>query len=85
MSEVEKFDQWLRKINSIHLCSREKMDRAFEIIRTNKTKQLTKHITQTIEQDGFSWFEYNMGAITLIEFSLSDLTKRIISIDPTLN
>jgi hypothetical protein len=42
-------------------------------------------ITQTIEQDGFSWFEYNAGAVTLIEFSLSELVKRIVAINPTLN
>jgi hypothetical protein len=42
-------------------------------------------ITQYIEQDGFSWFEYTVGPITLVEFSLSNLVKRIISIDPTLN
>jgi hypothetical protein len=42
-------------------------------------------ITQTIEQDGFSWFEYNTGSITLIEFSLSELVKRIVAINPTLN
>jgi hypothetical protein len=42
-------------------------------------------ITQTIEQDGFSWFEYNTGSIILIEFSLSELVKRIVAINPTLN
>jgi hypothetical protein len=42
-------------------------------------------IKQHIKQDGFSWFEYNMGAITLIDFSLSELVRRIIQIDPTLN
>jgi len=42
-------------------------------------------ITQTIEQDGFYWFEYNSGPITLISFSLSDLIKRIVQTDPTLN
>lgn len=42
-------------------------------------------IIQNIEQDGFSWFEYNLGSITLISFSLSDLIKRITQTDPTLN
>jgi hypothetical protein len=42
-------------------------------------------ITQIIEQDGFSWFEYSTGAFTLIDFSLSNLIKRIVAINPTLN
>lgn len=42
-------------------------------------------ITQHIEQDGFSWFEYNSGTFTLISFSLKDLAKRIVQINPTLN
>jgi hypothetical protein len=42
-------------------------------------------ITQYIEQDGSSWFEYDMGNITLIEFKLSELIKRVTQIDPTLN
>jgi len=42
-------------------------------------------IIQTIEQDGFYWFEYSTGAITLIDFSLSNLVKRIVLINPTLN
>lgn len=42
-------------------------------------------IIQNIEQDGFSWFEYTLGPITLISFSLSDLTKRIVQMNPTLN
>ena len=42
-------------------------------------------ITQHIEPNGFSWFEYDMGAITLIDFSLSELVKRIVAINPTLN
>ena len=42
-------------------------------------------INQHIEPDGFYWFEYNMGPITLIEFTLNDLIKRVIQIDPTLN
>jgi len=42
-------------------------------------------ITQKIEQDGFCWFEYNSGPITLISFTLSDLLKRIVQINPTLN
>jgi hypothetical protein len=48
-------------------------------------KQTMNTITQHIKQDGFSWFEYNMGAITLIDFSLSELVKRIVAINPTLN
>jgi hypothetical protein len=42
-------------------------------------------ITQHIEPNGFSWFEYDMGAITLISFTLNELMKRVIQIDPTLN
>jgi hypothetical protein len=42
-------------------------------------------IIQYIEQDGFSWFEYNMGSISLISFSLNELIKRIVAINPTLN
>jgi hypothetical protein len=42
-------------------------------------------IIQTIEQDGFSWFEYNTESFTLIDFSLSNLVKRIVTINPTLN
>ena len=42
-------------------------------------------IIQHIEQDGFSWFEYDMGTITLISFTLSELIKRVTQIDPTLN
>jgi hypothetical protein len=42
-------------------------------------------IIQNIEQDGFSWFEYNLGPMTLISFSLSDLVKRIVQLNPTLN
>ena len=42
-------------------------------------------ITQHIDKDGFSWFEYNSGTFTLIEFTLSNLVKRVIQIDPTLN
>lgn len=42
-------------------------------------------ITQYIEQDGFYWFEYDLGPITLISFSLNDLVKRIVQINPTLN
>jgi hypothetical protein len=53
-----------------------------QIKAPNKTMNT---ITQHIKQDGFSWFEYNMGAITLIDFSLNELVKRIIQIDPTLN
>jgi hypothetical protein len=42
-------------------------------------------ITQHIEQDGFYWFEYSIGSITLIEFTLSELIKRVTQINPTLN
>jgi hypothetical protein len=42
-------------------------------------------ITQIIEQDGFTWFEYNTRTITLISFSLSDLVRRVVQINPTLN
>jgi hypothetical protein len=42
-------------------------------------------IIQNIEQDGFSWFEYTSGPITLISFSLGDLVRRIVQINPTLN
>jgi len=42
-------------------------------------------IIQIIEQDGFYWFEYNTRTITLISFSLSDLIKRIVQLNPTLN
>jgi len=42
-------------------------------------------ITQHIEQDGFYWFEYSSGTFTLIEFTLSELIKRVVQIDPTLN
>jgi len=42
-------------------------------------------IIQHIDQDGFSWFEYSMGPITLISFTLNDLVKRIVQIDPSLN
>jgi hypothetical protein len=42
-------------------------------------------ITQHIEQDDSSWYEYSTKTYSLIEFSLSKLIKRIISIDPTLN
>lgn len=42
-------------------------------------------IIQHTDKTGFSWFEYDMGAITLIEFTLSELIKRVIQINPTLN
>ena len=42
-------------------------------------------ITQHIEQDGSSWFEYSTKTYSLMEFSLSNLIKRVIQIDPTLN
>ena len=42
-------------------------------------------IIQHIDKNGSSWFEYDMGAITLINFTLSELIKRVIQIDPTLN
>lgn len=42
-------------------------------------------ITQHIERDGFNWFEYSSGSITLISFTLSELIRRVIQIDPTLN
>lgn len=42
-------------------------------------------ITQHIDKDGSSWFEYDMGGITLISFTLSELIRRVIQINPTLN
>jgi hypothetical protein len=42
-------------------------------------------ITQHIEQDGTSWFEYSTKTFTLINFTLSELIKRVVQIDPTLN
>ena len=42
-------------------------------------------ITQHIEQDGSSWYEYSTKTYSLIEFSLSKLVKRIVAINPTLN
>ena len=34
-----------------------------------------KTIIQRIEQDGFYWFEYSIGSITLIEFTLNKLVN----------
>jgi hypothetical protein len=35
-------------------------------------------IEQYFTSTGLTWFEYNMGGITLIEFSLSKLIKRML-------
>lgn len=43
------------------------------------------NIIQHIDKDGFYWFEYNMGPITLISFTLSDLIKRMLLNNVPLN
>jgi hypothetical protein len=43
--------------------------------------EITQHITST----GFTWFEYDMGPITLIEFTLSKLIERMVSNGVPLN
>ena len=46
---------------------------------------MINEIEQHITDDGFSWFEYSLGSVTLIEFTLSRLIERMISNGVPLN
>ncbi len=46
---------------------------------------MINEIEQHFTKDGFSWFEYNMGSVILIEFTLSKLIERMLSNGVPLN